>query len=1626
MATKNQSQSFPNLDSFCQRQSYLRTKIAYITFYNIKYPAWTEMLLVIIEYFQLISQALLLRPSLYENSSTEGNFLFRRFIDFFKSFDLSSFVSFQKDDTSTSIILLVLFLGTIFKLGLFAYVALLTFSNAEGCFLLIKVWRFVFKIQTRILFYFMTSFWVQALVASSNEEFSSPWFSHTFVITIAIVMITLETLFTLMIETQLNYVLPTKNFLACQNNNPQFITFSQKLSLQILIMSFRSDSIEIAWVYNVFNLIFCLFRGVKYYTTLPLYNTKALFFQGDLLNIVFSLNIVCFFQTLLESFNYGKADIKFLIILWIILSILMMKLFRGLLSFLIINILLKPVEGPPEYLVHKVQVAKQIKKQEKLPGESSNNYDWNYFLCSAESVHRKAISTLTSRSSVIDFSNKKTDDLVYLQYIEDGVDKYPNNILLKLYLAYMCSKKSALYAKAIKIAIEQLQYKWSMYHLTSSFLLYEVEKTIMNNYNKGDVNLDVFAYIKSENMMSELKREMLKQVDLKIKICNNILGEVCDIGEIYDCAQIIVKSKQLLRRKMNYFLKNIPDHNFDPLLVCAEYQLILNYSQDNYFKYHETFTQKYFKYEKHFKGLNLIEENLYQENNAFLLLSGPGLNNGKVLFCTKGMNTLCGRGKSSYIGSFIPTIFPKGLQSFYQDFFKQILDKGDETFLNRRIRAFIAHKDKYMIETEFYLRVHPYVTQNLNFNMIIRPVPSSKHYIMIREDGEIEGITKKLANILKVREFYKASAITSINVKYLSHKLSKINEAFNIVHRNMLAKNTGQDNSDKIAQNFQSNLASKKESQKDPVTLNYDKALEIYSMYTSEGKKLELMPIMTGLDNNALISSSNYHCKVEIQMYGSVFMKLVTLEETSKNDCSKFDTCISYEEKMGKLDKLSMNNAETFEKESGKDFDDSCSDIAAEEVLNNDKNEPLTTRPDKITTTEANCLFQPEENQGELPLTSTRALVQPVQNEEIPVSASSSVSSDGPRIFKKQRNKDIPKYVISHHSSQTPQEKNSNKIYRKAITMKSYPKTFIILCIVFYGVILFTLITQALMTNLSNSTMSDLVVKKNLLKYAQFRMYKAILIQVNARGTALQLAGRLAHGGIILGVDEAVGNFHLHLSDLLTSNKEILGGANTLDQMIQEKLFDRDVRINGSYIDDKSGAIQNVTNFQSVEIYGSAIQSIISMENRSSYEGLEVLEFLTHNILDDFLTKTLEVTQLFLDSVNDQKEFFQDTIILCLVVTPLSLGGIGLILTKIIWKQYNTERNYLSGFIKLKPSGVEHVLSNFVKFRECLINENSFKNKDRDNNIEEKNLKPAKGSVRLSFRTNNIQEVVYLGMRRRYSSYTLKFFIYLVILLGIMLWNFISALDSTNIIYLRMNQLQFANYISSRTSVSYVTYVELFASNNTLKVEGQTPLASLTSTLEEMKKIRTNIPKEFREEDKTYDPEVKAILYDNDGCHRFITTTKLHCNAIAANGLPTNLLPLIAAYENSIINKMIDYQNVDKSTMGSILAVGAANLNSTLPLFTVIANEAYLIGEIINKNMSESIDRAFEQRTLFLLVFSLSLFVVSLLIWSQILVRLREVNNDFKKVLQVFPPNLILSSFLLKNFLKEASRGIQL
>jgi len=379
-----------------------------------------------------------------------------------------------------------------------------------------------------------------------------------------------------------------------------------------------------------------------------------------------------------------------------------------------------------------------------------------------------------------------------------------------------------------------------------------------------------------------------------------------------------------------------------------------------------------------------------------------------------------------------------------------------------------------------------------------------------------------------------------------------------------------------------------------------------------------------------------------------------------------------------------------------------------------------------------------------------------------------------------------------------------------------------------------------------------------------------------------------------------------------------------------------------------------------------------------------------------------------------------------LILIPVLLISIGILLISIIVNQYRIEKRQMQVLIRVRSSGMKDISNHIKRFQRSLIVEediennwsNSF-NEDLNAVIDLQTEHPSSGYSK----SHDTRHIKYRKFRKRYNQYVIRVILYLSPLLAINIWDWISTKNSTKVIYNRMDQLQYAYYISNRVTATYATFPILFFTNNTLPIERKTAFQALVDGAKETRAIQGEIFTKFQEVDGSYNPKIKSVLFENNPtCAGFAANNLIQCRNFVKIGQPNHLQSTITVFESLISSKIQSYLDIRNSTLlPQIIDTAFINFGTLLPSFVVISAESQIIASVVDETLSDKILETRDCRLLIFIMFSLTMPVAGLLIWFHILKNIREVYNDFKKVLQIFPPGLILSSYLLKKFLLATS-----
>jgi len=173
--------------------------------------------------------------------------------------------------------------------------------------------------------------------------------------------------------------------------------------------------------------------------------------------------------------------------------------------------------------------------------------------------------------------------------------------------------------------------------------------------------------------------------------------------------------------------------------------------------------------------------------------------------------------------------------------------------------------------------------------------------------------------------------------------------------------------------------------------------------------------------------------------------------------------------------------------------------------------------------------------------------------------------------------------------------------------------------------------------------------------------------------------------------------------------------------------------------------------------------------------------------------------------------------------------------------------------------------------------------------------------------------------------------------------------------------------------------------------------------------------------DLVNNPTIRTILYE-DGCPFFETSIQQYCDILRLKEIKPSLVQLLVLLETYVVQRQQSYSNSDK-TAEALKAIQLQNYDTLVSIKRVLSGGSTTIATIIDSDYENHMFSYRTRRHTFFIVLAISYFVMFFLIWFSILRHLKEVHNQFKKVIQTLPYNLILSSFLLKTFLIKSSAG---
>jgi len=661
---KDSSHQLEFLGSMCEDTTPLRGRIAILSSETSSSSDIMNRIIIFIEHAQSLSLFFITNhKALGESTSRSVNIsdLLYSFSALLGPGNLLIFDRKHFDQVAVILILALCFF--IFRILLFGYIVYLAIRKKEGSKALISIWRMIFKVQARVIYYFMASLWVNTASATLSNEMNIESEINYMVLVISTIMLVLEFAFAVFLQTQFEGFLPSKSFLASKSNVTETITLCQKFFNQIVRRVLVSVPTASIWINNIFLVISSAIRLKYYLRYLPAYRVESLRYQVYFLVTVFCLNIACLAQVVFQDYPVTS---DFAVVFWIILSILLTKLTINYLDGRILKLALSDDDGfvTPEALLHRLIIMKHFFKKRSLPDKMTDKLNKNHLIVTTLIGNLGKAFGISSSSNCIkdfDFANKEKREELFTMYLENLLKKFPKNVLLRLYTAYHYAQKRKMYGLCIK-TLSHLEHNSSWRITVSIAVLFEnIRRIIQYDYSHHKNYLfDIDEYARSTSLVAKLKMKMAEQSQAQSELCQELISAQPNLVKLWKNSEKAVSIRKIIEKDMNNIFDCLPDYYLEPYIICAHYELILNHNYEKYLKYHDDYIRKLQKHEKILEEQQQLRiEHLYQEDTGLLVVSGKTSNSGDLLYCGGNIEEILG---ADITGSHLSAVTPPSMR----------------------------------------------------------------------------------------------------------------------------------------------------------------------------------------------------------------------------------------------------------------------------------------------------------------------------------------------------------------------------------------------------------------------------------------------------------------------------------------------------------------------------------------------------------------------------------------------------------------------------------------------------------------------------------------------------------------------------------------------------------------------------------------------------------------------------------------------------------------------------------------------------------------------------------------------------------------------------------------------------
>ena len=1210
--------------------------------------------------------------------------------------------------------------------------------------------------------------------------------------------------------------------------------------------------------------------------------------------------------------------------------------------------------------------------------------------------------------------NKPPMNKIFISLLEDLLLKYPKDSFLQLQAAYYYGKKLKNYGCALRM-IGQIEQSSPSYRIKVATLILKNElqasRNKDNSETKEDINL--MTYVTSILAVARLKGKIGIQTDLQIELYKEYSVNSPDLAKLLHLSEQLSIQRSDIEKKTSLVFDIIPNSYLEPYFILMPYHLILNHSIFKFQMWRKFYEISFRRNEENFQRKSLNKVNIYQPDNVFLIVSGQKETAGKICYCSNSTERALSWNSKLLNGKTISYLVSSAWQNSFVHLINQFLTSGDPSLLRSITRHFVVSKTGYIVQMDLCFDIHPFMHQGFFINTLMRPVRTSTDHIILYEDGKVESFTKEIGEKLGLVQFRSLSSKKEINIKSISPVLYEINTAFNIVA---------------VLKCNEENIKKDKWRVVDGKEFSTQKAFEIYKRYSLNGEKIRLDFLET---NEIARKKKNYktlfyNCKVEFIQEGESPLKLCTLDIISSN----YENIQSPEKPIVFPPKDMSSNEEFHEPELVPSHQEPSENFEVDDEGVDIKPTPRDFSSGIITSphtpyidSEMNNIMTSPQNDLPLisPLSSSRGLLSRQNSSLYPGIVEPTTPHKSAFAAYEQRRLKVPTFEESETSlgsqaSQLNTEKSVHLAYQRLMEAKYYPRyldaCFAFSCILLTALLIFEVWTESVL----NTGISNMIQGKEILKNSETRSF--LLLEISDSIYNAQVGN--TQQDKISSVKSAAPQIKKCLSELSVANRNVILATAVLSYEDRRLLFDPNVALT---FESSYPAIQDhhiLNGFQAIDEISETVFRALEVFKNSYTSGLRFFEFVTNNSLNNVLVESEMSSTVFLRYLKGIEDEGKKSIIIALSSAIILFAFVYLLLTLVILKQFVLTKGNLSSSIRLDADSVASILKQLNLFKEDLTREASYQKLFTPSSL-------SKYNYHALIKNHNIQSRSQVhekranshGLMKNHLIHWGKVSITMMVLLILFSFNYTWLLNNSSVISTDLGQLHFSYSTKEEVYISFMSLRNLLLFNDTGQFRNDSSSSQFLESIRALNNIQNVLTAEtLNEKDVEYNHILQDILFGNP-CSN-IPEISIACPTSLDNSTKMNLINLLnklSYNEKSIYNTYIQ-SNKSLETLQSLTLKASGLVAENTAMIRLLQD---VLSSIFEQKFTRNISRYKRINSYITATLSILTVVGFVYLWYAVFRRIRESDNVFKKLLQAFPAELVLSNFLLRKYLEKTS-----